>query len=278
MTIETGEGYDDSLARRAATLLVDARRSGLQCDALPEDVRPRTIQDGYRVQAAAREILSGSGFGRQGGWKIGCTTTVMQQYLDMDAPVSGTMFLRSMWHGAHQFEVTLPRILGVECEIAVRVGEDLQGTEEPYGAQDVAAHVSAVMASIEVVEDRYVDYRSLDNPTLVADDYFHHGCVLGTQHENIDARELGSSVASMTINGVVVGTGKGSDILGDPLVALAWLANHCATLQTPLLAGDVVSLGSLVQTQWVAPGDVVAIHNDMLGEVHASFDSRHLVA
>jgi hypothetical protein len=30
-----------------------------------------------------------------------------------------------------------------------------------------------------VVQDRYVDYPSLDTPTLIADDFFHHACVLG---------------------------------------------------------------------------------------------------
>jgi hypothetical protein len=30
-------------------------------------------------------------------------------------------------------------------------------------------------------------------------------------------------------------------------------------------------LGSLVQTQWVKPGDVVAVANDPLGEVAAEF-------
>ena len=39
----------------------------------------------------------------------------------------------------------------------------------------------------------------------------------------------------------------------------------------PVRAGDVVLLGSLVQTQWVTPGDHVEVRNDLLGEVAASF-------
>jgi 2-keto-4-pentenoate hydratase len=52
---------------------------------------------------------------------------------------------------------------------------------------------------------------------------------------------------------------------------LCWLANSCAASGTPLLAGDVILLGSLVQTQWVQAGDVVAVTNDPLGELMAEF-------
>jgi 2-keto-4-pentenoate hydratase len=59
--------------------------------------------------------------------------------------------------------------------------------------------------------------------------------------------------------------------LGGELQVLCWLANNAAAWGTPLLAGDVVLLGSLVQTQWVQAGDVVAVTNNPLGEVAAQF-------
>jgi 2-oxo-3-hexenedioate decarboxylase/2-keto-4-pentenoate hydratase len=127
------------------------------------------------------------------------------------------------------------------------------------------------MAAIEVVEDRYVDFPSLDTPTLVADDFFHFGCVLGDEHDDVDPRRLGSVHASMSINDVEVGRGAGEDILGDPLLVLQWLANHQAAQDAPLRAGDVVLLGSLVQTQWVAQGDRVEVLNTPLGPVSARF-------
>jgi 2-oxo-3-hexenedioate decarboxylase/2-keto-4-pentenoate hydratase len=271
MSSSTKEIYAKDAAQRAARTLVTSRLSGDMFTGLLDDERPPTLADGYLVQRVAREILPLHGFGRQGGWKIGCTTEVMQKYLDVAAPLSGTMFRHSMWSNSHQFKVAAPRVLGVECELAVRVGTDFPSRNRPYSNDEVAASVVASMAAIEVVEDRYVDYRALDTATLVADDFFHLGCVLGTPNETQDPRELGKAVASMTINGAEVGQGKGVDILGEPMTALAWLANNCAELDTPMLAGDVVLLGSLVQTQWVAPGDVVIIHNDLLGEASASF-------
>jgi 2-keto-4-pentenoate hydratase len=263
--------YLSAAAGRAAAALVESRLSGRQFEGLAEEVRPRSTLDGYRVQGAVHALLREAGSGRQGGWKIGCTTPVMQAYLGVDGPTAGAMFLANMWRADHRFTVRSPRILGVECEIAVRVGADLLRRESGYTTEEVAGAVAAAMAAIEVVEDRYADYRSLDTPTLIADDFFHYGCVLGPEVESVDPRALSAVTGTMTVNDVVVGRGVGSDILGDPLEGLAWLANTCVMLGTPLLAGDVVLLGSMVQTHWVEPGDVVVAHNDPLGEVGASF-------
>ena len=210
----------------------------------------------------------------------------MQAYLNIDSPCAGTMFQASTWHGRHAFAVPPRGRLGVECEIAVRLARDLPRRDAPYELADMPAAVAAAMAAIdavaerlaregiEVVQDRYVDYPSLDTPTLIADDFFHHACVLGPPSESMRPQSLRDVTASMTINGLQVGRGTGTDILGEPLQVLCWLANNAAAWGTPLLAGDVILLGSLVQTQWVQAGDAVTVTNDPLGEVAADFTAR----
>ena len=158
----------------------------------------------------------------------------------------------------------------MECELAVRLGADLVGAAA-HDAGAVADAVAAVMPAIEVVEDRYVSYPALDAGTLVADDFFGAGCVLGPETTDWRALDLGAVTASMTIDGVEVGRGAGRDILGDPLAALRWLAAWADDLGEPLRAGHVVLLGSLVQTHWVVPGSVVEVRNTPLGEVRATF-------
>jgi 2-keto-4-pentenoate hydratase len=75
----------------------------------------------------------------------------------------------------------------------------------------------------------------------------------------------------MFVDNVPVGSGQGSDIMGDPLEALTWLANGCLRWGAPLRAGDIVLLGSVVRTHWVNGDTEVTIVNDKLGEVRASF-------
>src|SRR6202022_3772299 len=88
--------------------------------------------------------------------------------------------------------------------------------------------VAASMAAIEVVQDRYLDYPSLDTPTLIAADFFHYACVLGPQAEALPPESLREVTGAMTINGQEVGRGVGTDILGEPLQVLCWLANRRA--------------------------------------------------
>ena len=93
-----------------------------------------------------------------------------------------------------------------------------------------------------MVDDRYADYTTLGTPTLIADDFFNFGCVLGPAVT--DWRELNLDLASiggrMLINGEDVGQGRGSDILGHPLEALAWLVLQCG-VPRPAAAGPASS-------------------------------------
>lgn len=270
-----GQGPSYSPAQ-AGALIASARLGGSLLGDLGEEVRPPTELDAYRVQAVTRGLLETAGFGRQAGWKIGCTTKVMQAYLNIASPCAGTMFQANVWHGRRAFTVPPAGRLGVECEIAVRMARDLPRREASYELAEMPSAVAVSMAAIEVVQDRYLDYPSLDTPTLIADDFFHYACVLGPpsdsqRPDSLRPESLRDVTAAMTINGQEVGRGTGTDILGEPLQVLCWLANNCAAWGTPLLAGDVVLLGSLVQTQWVQPGDTVRITNDPLGEVAADF-------
>ena len=128
------------------------------------------------------------------------------------------------------------------------------------------------MAAIEVVDDRWTDYKSMDTATLIADDFFGAGCVLGTPVVDWRSLDLSCVSGSMSINGETVGAGTGSDIMGHPFEALAWLANLMTRRGVMLRAGEFVLLGSIVETQWVDKGDVVTIILEGLGKATALFD------
>jgi 2-keto-4-pentenoate hydratase len=256
----------------AAATLASSRLSGSMLADLPSAIKPRDEVEGYEVQQALHGIMTSSGYGVRAGWKIGCTTKTMQTYLGVDGPCAGGMYLAQLWRGSHLFGIAKPRRLGAECEVAVRVARDLPRRDRAYEVADMASAVAACMAAIEVVEDRYADYASLGVPTLIADDFFHYAAVLGPEDERFDPARLRDVTGSMKINNVQVASGRGADILGEPLAALCWLANRAVEWGEPLRAGEVVLLGSVVQTQWIEPGDVVSISNDLLGEAGVAFE------
>ncbi len=252
--------YEEKVAKAAEDLL--ALRVGRHAlEKLAEDRRPRTVAEGYAIQEALHHLRAASGHGPYGGFKIGCTTAVMQSYLNIPEPCAGGVLASDLHQGGGRFK-NATRLMGVECEIAVRLKSDLGGDGVP-SMNAARAAVGDVMAAIELVEDRYVDWRAMDAPTLIADDFFQRACVIGGPLPNWEDHDLARLIGRMSINGATPLEGVGRDILGHPLEALRWLAGR-----RRIPGGSIVMLGSVVQTQWLAPGARVAVS---LGDLsHAS--------
>ncbi len=249
----------------AARLLADARLTATALAELPADCRPDTLDDGYAIQEAVHEKLSAAGWGPIAGHKIGCTTTVMQEYLKIDAPCAGGVFAERVKLGMGHYDRAGMCRPGVECEIAVRLSADLPGREGGYDHAAIGRAVGAVMASIELVDDRWNDFTAQPMTCLLADEFFGAGCVLGPELADWRELDLGTMAGHMVINGKEVGAGRGGDILGHPLNALVWLADMRAARGMPLRQGEFVTLGSLVQTVWIEAGDEVIAEIDGLG-------------
>ena len=254
----------------AAKTIAAARRNRTALQPLAGDAAPRDEAEGYRIQDAVHGLLAAD-FGERVGYKIGCTSAVMQQYLDIPHPCGGGVFAK----GVHKSGVSLRAAdfvrVGVECEIAVKLARDLLPTEAPFTAEWVAEAIEAYLPAIEIVDDRYSDWQSFGAPTLVADDFFAAGCVLGKPLVRSAAPDLSKVVGRALINGVEAGRGTGADVLGHPHNALAWLANHLAADGKGLRAGEIVLTGSLVKTLWLEAGDSVTMDLSGLGSVSANF-------
>ena len=162
--------------------------------------------------------------------------------------------------------------VGVECEIAVRLGaRSAAGAGAVHGGVCRARRSRPIYPAIEIVDDRYVKWETLGAPTLVADDFFAAGCVLGQPVARAAAPDLLDVTGRAIINGVEVGRGTGADVLGHPHHALAWLANHLAAEGRGLHAGQIVLTGSLVKTLWLKAGDGVMMDLSGLGKVSVTF-------
>ncbi|MBA62848.1 MAG: sulfate adenylyltransferase [Planctomycetaceae bacterium] len=273
------EGGDNSLQganwQQAISLLRNGRGEGRRpIGELPPDVTPRDIADAMQLQEAVHQRLISDGHGAIVGTKIGCTTSVMQEYLGMDHPCSGAIFDSTVFfqNGQYAFDSFLH--VGVECEIAVTLGDTIPVQSTPHTMQSIKTAVASVHAAIEIVDDRYVDFenRIPDWRTWVADDFFGAGAVLGEPVYDWEQIDLPAIRGKMHINNKEVGAGFGRDIInGHPLEALVWLANEQSALGYELSAGWIVMLGSVVQTQWLKKGDVVKVQLEQLGTAAATF-------
>jgi 2-keto-4-pentenoate hydratase len=223
--------------RRAAAILRDARLGRAPIAPLPSDLSPADETDGYAVQQALHELLHGAGLGPVAGHKIGCTTPVMQAFLGIPSPCAGGVHGATVHEGRARVRHADYVRVGAECEIAVRLGADLGPTGAPFDRARVAQAVESVLAAMEIVDDRYQDYRTLGVPTLIADDFFNAGCVLGPAVTRWRELDLAALRGVTRLNGAEVGRGEGRAVMGHPFEALAWLATLRARLGRPRRRG-----------------------------------------
>jgi 2-keto-4-pentenoate hydratase len=255
----------------AAAFLAERRLARRPFEALPAGP-PADEAAAYAIQRRLHAELERRGRGAVVGYKIGCTTPVMRRYLGIATPCAGGVLAANV-HAS-------PAILrhagfvrpGVECELAVRLAKPLAGRAGGYRPDEVADAVGECMAAIELVDDRYADWRTIGTPTLIADDFFQAGIVLGRPAADWRRHDLAALRGAMRIDGAAVGEGSGADVMGHPLAALAWLADLLAAAGRPLGPGAVVMTGSIVQTRWVARGDAVEVDLGPLGRAAVRFE------
>ena len=251
-----------------ADLRIRAEGANAQLDDLPEDRRPQSLDEAYAVQEALRPLLEPRGLGAPSGWKIGCTTPVMQSYLKIAHPCAGTLYRATTYRDRAALRASDFFQLGLECEIAVRLSAALGAQEGGQTRENLAAAVGGVMTSVEIVDHRFRDFAAVATPSLVADDFFSAGCVLGAERPLEELGDLAALSGGFGIDGAPPAErGTGAAILGHPLNALAWLAGHAAARGGQLRAGAVVSLGSVVKTIYPAVGTRIEAGFDRLPPV-----------
>lgn len=254
------------------------------CERSVADVAPRTVTEAYDVQRRLHASIGEIAARKVIGSKVGCTTEVMQEYLGIPHPCAGGIYDGALWatQQSHNHGLDVPYLphrierstwaarLGVECEIAVRLSSPLG--PGPVTFEEAASAVGSVHVAVELVEARYEDFeRHKPGPLcLLADDFFHAGSVLGPPiHVYGSAHMSGADAGTpfdprwahllqgtMSVDGNVVGTGSGTDIIrGHPLEALVWLASSVDAAPEGLPPGWIVSLGSVCRTHWLQPSE-----------------------
>ena len=261
-------GFDPVPAARA---LIAARDAWLPAGPLHAAIAPRDEAEAAAVQRAVadlRHIVPG-------GFKIGATGRRMQEYLAIDHPCAGFMAPADLYASGVELPFASFRNVAVECELAVRLARDLP--PGPCTVAEARAAVGEVFAAIEIVENRYGFAPTggpavTGTPTLIADQFYHTAAVLGAPAADWHALDLIAITGHALRDGVEQNSGRGEELLGDPLRGLAWLAaSPVATAFGGLRAGQVVMLGSVTPPVWLDAPCVVEMRFDGLAPVSVRF-------
>ncbi len=254
----------------AAERLEVAARTGVPCRPVRDLIGTDDVQQAYAVQQRLTRHRLAEG-ARIVGRKIGLTSLAVQAQLGVDRPDFGVLFDDMDVSGLA--EVPSARLLQpkTEAEVAFVLGADL--AEGPLDAHQVRDAVAYAVAALEIVDSRIVGWDITFGDT-VADNASSGLFVLGEDHCSLEEFEPVKAMMQMTLDGQVVSEGSGAACLGDPLLALAWLARTARDLGDPLGAGQIVLSGALGPMVPTPPGSHVHAEITGLGSVSATFSGK----
>jgi 2-keto-4-pentenoate hydratase len=247
-------------AGKAARFIDDAHATGAEYRNLSDALAPATVAEAYAAQEALRALWEPR-LGAVVGLKIATTTRVMQELMGIDHPCGGMIYARRVHRSPATIAKSAYQHLVIECELAVRLARDLPAAAAPYTRETALAAVGEVMAAYELIDDRKAVYRQCRALSLIADNAWNAGVVLGAATAPPPGSRLDGLAARVRIDGREVAAGK----TDDPMGAFAWVANLAAERGRPMTAGMIVITGSVVPTFPVAPGNRVHFEIEGVG-------------
>jgi 2-keto-4-pentenoate hydratase len=244
-----------------AQMLIDEHRRGVKYRPFAAACGIADVAEAYAVQREYVRLLLAAHGGETAGYKIGLTTKRMQAMCNIDSPVAGVILKDRVHASGVRLPLSVYGRVGLEFEIAVRIGRDLRPNGQTPTLAEVADAVEAVAPAVEIIDDRGADYRELDALSLIADNAWNGGIVLGPFVR--PPPDLAAAEAVVSLNSTIIDRGFGRDVLGHPFHSVAWLATHLAGAGTALHAGDIVMTGSLVTTKF--PDKSSAYRYELIG-------------
>ena len=226
---------------------------------LKKNNRPINISEGYVLQKIVNTNLMDSGLGQIRAHKIGCTSKVMQNFLKINSPCAGDIFEKTISYNSVEIPYQGFTRVGVECELAVEIAKDFYPGSKSIFSGDLEKLIGGFLPAIEIVDDRYLDYLELGVPTLIADNFFNSGAVIGDVIYDWKRLNFDKIIGKTLINNKVVGKGRASFIMDSPLNAFKWYLDMCNKNRKKINKGDIILLGSIVETKWLNINDIVTI-------------------
>jgi 2-keto-4-pentenoate hydratase len=246
----------DAMARH----MWEARRARQNFVNLPEHIKPASIAEAYAAQEVYHRLAEPV-YGPVAGVKVATTTKVMQQLMGIDHPCGGAIFAKTIHHSPARIAKSDFVNLRIESEIALKLGADMPASRAPWTAESVVPFVAGAMAAYELIEDRNAVYTETNAVSLLVENCWNGGVVMGTP-KAVQPKDVIGVAGRQALNGKQIGEGRAED----PYATLAWLANLLAERGRGLAAGMVVITGSVIPTFSISPGDRIVFSVDGLSD------------
>ncbi len=223
--------------------------------------------DAYAIQDALRRRKEERGH-KTVGLKAGLTSFAKMKQMGVETPVFGFVsdyMARPDGGEIKHSELIHPK---VEAEICVVTRFPLKGPG--CNVASVMAAVDFVIPAVEVIDSRYRDFK-FDLKSVIADNTSSSRFVIGGRPRDLAELDLRTLGVVLEINGEVRSMAAGAAVLGNPLAAVAMMANHLGERDLNIPAGSFIMTGGVTEALLVNEGDNVLVRFQDLGSVSMRF-------
>ena len=253
-----------------ATQLLEAEAEKKPIAPITASLPSITAHEAYQIQLKQIEKKIADG-GIIVGKKIGLTSKVMQDMFCVSEPDYGHILADMMAIDGE--EITIDHLIQpkLEFEIAFVLKKDLKGTN--ITEQDVVEATDYVVPALEIIDSRISNWQIKFEDT-VADNGSSAMAVIGgipTKLEKVDLETLGMVVYR---NGELLDSAASSAVMGNPIKAVAWLANALGSYDIGLHKGEFILSGALSAAVPIQDGDTFTAKFAHIGNVSASFHRK----
>lgn len=237
---------------KTARKLFDKWNSKGPYETLSGAFTPASLDAAYAVQLALQNLHIPNR-GKIVGRKIALSSKAMQQMTGMDQPVAAAFFASNVLPSPSTIKASDYVHLGLEFELAIELKADVIPQDQIFTRETAYDVIAAVRPAFELIEDGGADYATLDAHTLISDNAWCGGVVLGQKLDNwrdFDLGDIPSTVSQKGESDEQTNTGA-----ADPLGSFSWVLNHFSERGITLSKGESIITGSAVRTRFPLAGD-----------------------
>jgi 2-keto-4-pentenoate hydratase len=245
-----------------AKFMLDQHKSKQNFQNLPETLMPKNLNEAYKIQEIFQK---NSGRGQLGGFKIALASKVQQELCGIDHPIAGGIFANEIKSSPETFDLDNFHGLGLEFELAVTLSDDLKPGMEPFDKNNIKQFIKSLSPAFELIIDRDADYSNINPLTMITDNAWCSGIVLGKELSNWEKLNLDVIRSQLLWNDEAPQDAMIKD--ANPLESLSWVSNLLTSLGRTIPKDSVIITGSVIKTRAPNKGDHIIYKVEDLSEV-----------
>ena len=248
--------------KQIAKFMLDQHKSKQNFQNLPETLMPKNLNEAYKIQEIFQK---NSGRGQLGGFKIALASKVQQELCGIDHPIAGGIFANEIKSSPETFDLDNFHGLGLEFELAVTLSDDLKPGMEPFDKNNIKQFIKSLSPAFELIIDRGADYSNINPLTMITDNAWCSGIVLGKELSNWEKLNLDVIRSQLLWNDEAPQDAMIKD--ANPLESLSWVSNLLTSLGRTIPKDSVIITGSVIKTRAPNKGDHIIYKVEDLSEV-----------